>query len=93
MPNEEHLKLLKQGVDAWNRWRHEHADTRPDLSTANLSTANLIRADLSAANLGGGAYLSEADLTAVRLGRNKSRKRESNWVPNLWNFSLECKSK
>ena len=36
MPNEEHLELIKQGVDVWNKWREEHLDIRPDLSEANL---------------------------------------------------------
>ena len=38
MLNEEHFGLIKQGVDAWNRWREEHQHTRPDLSglAANL---------------------------------------------------------
>ena len=24
MANEEHLRILKQGVDAWNQWRKDH---------------------------------------------------------------------
>ena len=36
MANEEHLRILKQGVDAWNEWRREHPDIQPDLSGANL---------------------------------------------------------
>jgi uncharacterized protein YjbI with pentapeptide repeats len=71
MANEEHLKLINQGVDAWNEWMCEHEDTRPDLSGANLSCAVLRRADLIEANLSGArlseADLSSADLTHVRL--------------------------
>ena len=51
MANEEHLKILKQGVEQWNQWRLENA-IRPDLSDANLSNADLSDADLSNANLG-----------------------------------------
>jgi len=58
MPNEEHLELIKQGVDAWNKWRREHLDTQPDLSEADLSGANLF-----------GAYLFDTDLTGVNLSR------------------------
>ena len=65
MPNKEHLALINQGVDAWNEWRCEHEDTRPDLSRANLSCA-----DLSGANLRE-AYLSEADLSRADLGEAK----------------------
>ena len=45
MANEEHLKILEQGIEQWNKWRLENA-IRPDLSGANLK-----RADLSDANL------------------------------------------
>ena len=40
MANEEHLKILKQGVEQWNKWRLENA-IRPDLSDADLSSAEL----------------------------------------------------
>jgi hypothetical protein len=51
MANPEHLKVLQQGVEAWNRWRSEHQDIVPDLIGANLITANLSNADLSGADL------------------------------------------
>src|SRR2546430_525487 len=70
MANEEHLKILKQGVEQWNKWRLENA-TRPDLGgaelfNANLSGTNLSRADLSGANLSG-ANLSGANLSGANL--------------------------
>src|SRR5437868_1920671 len=82
MLDEEHLKILKQGVEQWNKWRLENA-IRPDLSGANLigadlSGANLIDAylsftDLSGANLSGanliGVNLTSADLTEADLSR------------------------
>ena len=40
MANEEHLKILKQGVEQWNKWRLENA-IRPDLSDVDLSDADL----------------------------------------------------
>ena len=36
MANDEHVALLKQGVAAWNAWRDENPDIRPDLSGADL---------------------------------------------------------
>ena len=36
MANQEHLDILKQGVDVWNKWREEQENTRPDLSGINL---------------------------------------------------------
>jgi CheY-like chemotaxis protein len=76
MADEEHLKILKQGVEVWNRWREENIDLTPDLSyadlnRANLSKANLSRADLSEASLSGanleGASLREANLNRAKL--------------------------
>ncbi|MEO0373081.1 MAG: toll/interleukin-1 receptor domain-containing protein [Cyanobacteria bacterium P01_A01_bin.17] len=74
--NQEHLSILKQGVDVWNRWREENYATYPDLSNANLygavlnganlSVANLSAANLSAANLSA-ANLSAANLSAANL--------------------------
>jgi uncharacterized protein YjbI with pentapeptide repeats len=41
MANDEHVALLKKGVDAWNAWRDENPDIRPDLMGADLRRANL----------------------------------------------------
>jgi uncharacterized protein YjbI with pentapeptide repeats len=60
MANDEHVALLKQGVDVRNAWREENPDIRPDLSKA-LRGENLIEANLSKANLSG-ADFSGADL-------------------------------
>ena len=71
MASEEHLTLLKQGVDPWNQWRQAHPEIRPSLSEADLSGADLIRANLSYANLSGanlnGANLNGADLGGANL--------------------------
>ena len=52
MANEEHVALLKQGVDAWNAWRQSNPDVGPDLIQAYLSGADLSGADLSEAFVG-----------------------------------------
>ncbi len=57
MANEEHLKILKQGVEAWNGWREKNPQITPDLSKADL-----YKADLTGANLNGAQ-----DLTAKQL--------------------------
>jgi len=76
MANDEHVALLKQGAAAWNAWRLENPDIRPDLSKANLIEADLSGAELGMANLSmanlsmanlRGANLSEADLTGADL--------------------------
>jgi Pentapeptide repeats (8 copies) len=77
MGNEEHVALIKQGVDAWNAWRRENPDVRPDLTGANLSRANLYEAGLYEANLRRAdlrADLRGADLRmAILTGANLSR--------------------
>lgn len=72
MPNAEHLKILKDGVAAWNKWREtaNHLDPNlsgADLTRANLSHANLRGADLIDANLSD-ADLRGADLSDANLG-------------------------
>jgi uncharacterized protein YjbI with pentapeptide repeats len=72
MSNADHLAVISRGVDSWNRWRREHAETQPQLSEADLTGvyhldgADLSGADLSAANLSG-ADLKSADLTRAAL--------------------------
>lgn len=51
MANQEHLDILNQGVDVWNKWRKENPEITPDFSWASLTDANLIGADLTGANL------------------------------------------
>lgn len=60
MANEEQLAILKQGVDAWNKWNEKRLDEaalkggniiEADLSGANLADVNLYQADLSGAEL------------------------------------------
>jgi hypothetical protein len=71
MANEEHLKILKQGVKAWNKWREENPDIEPKLIKAELFDIHLSKADLSGADFSGaelgGAVLSEANLHGAKL--------------------------
>jgi len=66
MADEEHLAILRQGVDAWNAWREKEPSVRPNLVMADLIWANLLQARLNQANLSG-ADLSEADLCGADL--------------------------
>jgi uncharacterized protein YjbI with pentapeptide repeats len=61
MANQDHLDKLREGVNAWNRWRKDHPQITPDLSGAELTGANLQRANLTATNLRD-ASLLRADL-------------------------------
>ena len=66
MANEEHLRILKKGVEIWNSWRSDSPGERPDLVGADLGGANLKGANLSMVNLNkailSGAILEEAEL-------------------------------
>lgn len=77
MANQEHLDILKQGVDVWNLWRQQHYDviaafdrisssdgfSRADLSGANFLNTNFDWSDLSRSNL------TKADLSYAGLIR------------------------
>lgn len=94
MANPEHLEILKQGAEAWNKWRLEHPRVRPDLRSANLrgenlrhavlngadlSHADLIGADLSDANLSN-ANLIHAELTRANLSSADLRGADLSYV-------------
>ncbi len=80
MANEEHKRLITQGVNQWNTWRRENHDLNltPDLSNidlynidlraVNFAFTNLSSANLVGANLGG-VNLFGADLTDANLYR------------------------
>jgi hypothetical protein len=40
MANQEHLDILKQGVEVCNHWRIENTNIRRDLSGADLNDAH-----------------------------------------------------
>jgi len=76
MASKEHLKILKQGVKAWNEWRRVDMNARPDLSGhdfkgVDLTYINWMVTDLSGANLSGcnlkQAYMTHANLQGADL--------------------------
>jgi uncharacterized protein YjbI with pentapeptide repeats len=72
MAKEEHLDILKQGVEIWNQWRMKHPEIKPDFIRSDLPHANLSQANLSEANFYnsnlGDADMSGANLTQAYLG-------------------------
>lgn len=68
MANPEHLKILKQGVEVWNKWRQENTEIRPDFNGADLTKAVLCEANLWNADLRG-ANLTKASLIGAKLSR------------------------
>jgi hypothetical protein len=70
MANKKHLRILKQGVEAWNEWRRQHPRAIPDLRVVGIrlrelneqtAVAEPLRADLGGVDLAG-ANLARADL-------------------------------
>jgi len=68
MEKEELLKILREGTEAWNRWRSENPQLCPDLSGANLNNTDLRGANLNEALLFG-AHIEEANLSCAHLSR------------------------
>lgn len=72
MANREHLAKLKEGVDAWNRWRMENSRVLPRLTQSDLAEMDLCNANLKWTDLRGacllGARLRQADLRNANLG-------------------------
>lgn len=61
MADEEHLAILKQGVEVWNEWRRKNPGIQPDLRELNLSRIFLFGINFSKANLMGSSF-RKADL-------------------------------
>jgi hypothetical protein len=92
MANDEHLSILKNGIESWNRWRNEHEGVLPDLSEAILTEIDLSMGDfretnfdkavLGNVNLRGAnlrsANLCEADLVIANL--READLRDANLV-------------
>jgi len=82
MANQKHLRIIQEGIKAWNAWRETHPGAHPNLVGANLSGADLGGADLFQANLSmvnvsnanlSDAIFIDADLTQANLrGANLS---------------------
>lgn len=65
MANPEHLEILNQGVEAWNKWREENPDIVPDLRGADLSASNLEHINLN------GTLLNKTNLSEARLNNSQ----------------------
>jgi uncharacterized protein YjbI with pentapeptide repeats len=78
MANPEQLAKLKEGVEAWNKWRKDNPEIKRDLTEANLTETNLTEVDLRKADLGYAsltrAVLERADLTEANLFGANLRK-------------------
>lgn len=73
MANPQLVKLIKEDLDGWNRWKGEHPGEEADLSGADLERCDLAVADLAGVNLCGAslimANLKAADLRGADLSK------------------------
>jgi len=77
MANEEHLAILRQGVEVWNDWRAANPDVLPDLSRADIQKADLHEAELRFTDLQG-AVLIETNLYDANLYMADLRRTHMN---------------
>ncbi|MFN6536174.1 MAG: pentapeptide repeat-containing protein [Nostoc sp. EkiNYC01] len=66
MANEEHLAILRQGVEVWNEWRENNPEIKPNLFSVNFSKTDLSKADFSFTNISESDF-SEVDFTEANF--------------------------
>lgn len=86
MADQQHLDLLRQGIQVWNAWRRDNSTLLPDLSKADLSGTNLSKVDFFRTNLNG-ANLTRANLSGANLSRANLYEASLIWT-NLKKASL-----
>ena len=90
-PNKKHLKILKQGVIAWNQWREENPDVIPELAGVKLSDLQLDGIHLNGADLRG-SNLSHVDFrysNFMGVNLSKANLRDVNFYSSsLRNVNL-----
>ncbi|MBE8968466.1 pentapeptide repeat-containing protein [Nostocales cyanobacterium LEGE 12452] len=69
MANEEHIKILRKGVEAWNKWRNKNPDIIPDLSGKVTHYWSLKEADFKGLKINLGSY-PLTDKSSKLLPRN-----------------------
>ena len=79
MANQEHLEILKQGVEAWNKWRDKEQVTWPDLSGADLSRMHLMGFDFTGVNLKG-SKLVDTDFFGAKLGVDLKMRKSTIYI-------------
>ncbi len=76
MANPEHLAILNEGVEAWNRWRRENPLVIPHLSGAEMRDANLTGVDFTRAFFGYGTPSSSG--VYIEAGFEQANLRGAN---------------
>jgi uncharacterized protein YjbI with pentapeptide repeats len=75
MADPNHLNILMQGADTWNKWREVNPNVEPDLRDSDLSGKDLREFNFYNTNLSGsnltGVDFRDANLIGANLGRTK----------------------
>ena len=79
MADPQHIELIRQGIEQWNRWRKENPEVMLDFHGAHLRGADLSLADLNGADFGL-ADLRGAGLGRAQLGRADFRGAGLGWA-------------
>ena len=92
-----HLDVLKLGVEAWNRWREENPEIRPDLTQADLREANLGLANLRGRTFAGPTSTERTSAERTSPGRTSSwrtscRQTSARWTSEGRKVSLKGRS-
>ena len=83
MANPEHLAILEQGAEVWNKWRDDNPTIQPDLKACFLKDYNLSKINFSYTNLCEALILEsnlieatfyKANLTNANLGKSRADK-------------------
>ncbi len=71
LPDSEHLELIRQGTEVWNKWRKENPKIKPNLTGVDLKGLDLSGINLSGTQLTGakmtGCILTRANLSKACL--------------------------
>ncbi|MCI5160723.1 MAG: pentapeptide repeat-containing protein [Candidatus Electrothrix sp. AX5] len=91
MADKKQLKILKQGVAAWNAWREENPDAKIDLRGAKLSRMDLSGANFCKANICDTDFrdsiLVKVDFSYAKLGKMIIGIDKKGAITEVTNFS------
>jgi hypothetical protein len=67
MANPEHLEILEQGVEVWNKWREENPEMEPDIAGADFEGENLNGVNFCFAYHPKRGFVGYSDLEGINL--------------------------